>query len=163
EKKVPYLGLCLGMQTMCIEFARNALDHEDANSSEFDRGTEHPVIDLMLDQKSITDMGGTMRLGLYPCLLQKGTKAAAAYSLPDVDERHRHRFEFNNAYRDEFTKAGMVFSGISPDGKLIEIAELADHPYMVGSQFHPEFLSRPMRPHPLFVGLLKAAKERAQG
>ncbi len=162
ENNVPYLGLCLGMQVMCIEFARNLLDHEDANSSEFDRATEHPVIDLMIDQRSITDMGGTMRLGLYPCLLQKGTKAAAAYGVPSVDERHRHRFEFNNAYRDQFQKAGMVFSGLSPDGKLVEIAELADHPYMVGSQFHPEFLSRPMRPHPLFVGLVKAAKERSK-
>jgi CTP synthase len=160
EKKVPYLGLCLGMQTMCIEFARNVLDHEDANSSEFDRGTEHPVIDLMVDQRSITDMGGTMRLGLYPCMLQKGTKAATAYGTAEVDERHRHRFEFNNSYIEDFSKAGMVFSGMSPDGKLVEIAELADHPYMVGSQFHPEFLSRPMKPHPLFVGLLKAAKER---
>jgi CTP synthase len=160
ENKVPYLGLCLGMQVMCIEFARNVLDHEDANSSEFDRSTSAPVIDLMIDQRSITDMGGTMRLGLYPCLLQKGTKAAAAYAVSRVDERHRHRFEFNNAYREQFEKAGMVFSGISPDGKLVEIAELTDHPYMVGSQFHPEFLSRPMRPHPLFVGLVKAAKER---
>jgi CTP synthase len=162
ENKVPYLGLCLGMQVMCIEFARNALDLEDANSSEFDRSTEHPVIDLMLDQRAITDMGGTMRLGLYPCLLQKGTKAAAAYSVPRVDERHRHRFEFNNAYRKPFAERGMVFSGLSPDGKLVEIVELADHPYMVASQFHPEFLSRPMNPHPLFVGLLKAAKELAK-
>jgi CTP synthase len=162
ENRVPYLGLCLGMQVMCIEFARNVLDHEDANSSEFDRATEHPVIDLMLDQKSITDLGGTMRLGLYPCLLQKGTKAAAAYAVPSVDERHRHRFEFNNAYRADFEKHGMVFSGLSPEGKLVEIAELADHPYMVGSQFHPEFLSRPMRPHPLFVGFIKAAKERSE-
>ena len=162
ENKVPYLGLCLGMQVMCIDFARNVLDHEDANSSEFDRGTEHPVIDLMLDQRSITDMGGTMRLGLYPCLLQKGTKAAAAYGVPRVEERDRHRFEFNNSYRAEFEKHGMVFSGISPDGRLIEIVELADHPYMVASQFHPEFLSRPMKPHPLFMGLLKAAKERAK-
>jgi CTP synthase len=160
EKKVPYLGLCLGMQVMCIEFARNVLGHEDANSSEFDRGTEAPVIDLMLEQRAITDMGGTMRLGLYPCLLQKGTKAAAAYAVPNVDERHRHRFEFNNNFKAEFEKAGMVFSGMSPDGKLVEIAEIADHPYMVGSQFHPEFLSRPMRPHPLFLGLIKAAKER---
>jgi CTP synthase len=160
ENKVPYLGLCLGMQVMCIEFARNVLDHEDANSSEFDRGTEHPVIDLMIDQRSITDMGGTMRLGLYPCLLQEGTKAAAAYGVPSVEERHRHRFEFNNAYRDQFQNAGMTFSGLSPDSRLVEIAELADHPYMVGSQFHPEFLSRPMRPHPLFVGLVKAAKQR---
>jgi CTP synthase len=162
EQKVPYLGLCLGMQVMCVEFARNVLDLEDANSSEFDRSTEHPVIDLMIDQRSITDMGGTMRLGLYPCVLQKGTKAAAAYGVPNVDERHRHRFEFNNAYREPFEKNGMLFSGISPDGKLVEIAELADHPYMLASQFHPEFLSRPMRPHPLFVGLIKAAKERSE-
>jgi CTP synthase len=162
EQKVPYLGLCLGMQVMCIEFARHVLDHEDANSSEFDRGTEAPVIDLMLEQRSITDMGGTMRLGLYPCLLQKGTKAAAAYGTPQVDERHRHRFEFNNNFKAEFEKAGMAFSGMSPDGKLVEIAEISDHPYMVGSQFHPEFLSRPMRPHPLFVGLIKSAKERSK-
>jgi len=162
EKKVPYLGLCLGMQVMCVEFARNVLDMEDANSSEFDRATDHPVIDLMLDQRSITDMGGTMRLGLYPCQLQKGTKAAAAYGVSQVDERHRHRFEFNNAYRAQFEKKGIIFSGLSPDGKLVEIAELADHPYMVGSQFHPEFLSRPMTPHPLFMGLVKAAKDRAK-
>ena len=158
EKHVPYLGLCLGMQTMCIDFARGALNHEDANSSEFDRSTEYPIIDLMIDQRSITDMGGTMRLGLYPCELKEGSKAAEAYGAEHVDERHRHRFEFNNAYRDEFEKGGMTFSGISPDGKLIEIAEIKDHPFMVGSQFHPEFLSRPMRPHPLFVGFIKAAK-----
>jgi CTP synthase len=160
EKKVPYLGLCLGMQTMCIDFARGVLNHEDANSSEFDRTTEYPIIDLMIEQRSITDMGGTMRLGLYPCELQPGTKAAESYSEEKVDERHRHRFEFNNAYRDEFEKAGMTFSGISPDGKLIEIAEIKDHPFMVGSQFHPEFLSRPMRPHPLFSGFIKAAKHK---
>ncbi len=160
EKKVPYLGLCLGMQVMSVEFARQVLGHEDANSTEFDRSTEAPVIDLMLDQRSISDMGGTMRLGLYPCVLQPGSKAAAAYGVHEVEERHRHRFEFNNAYRAEFEQAGMVFSGVSPDGKLVEIAELADHPYMVGSQFHPEFLSRPMRPHPLFMGLIRAAKER---
>ena len=147
---------------MSIEFARNVLNLEDANSSEFDRSTSAPVIDLMLDQKSITDMGGTMRLGLYPCVLKEGTKAANAYGVPQVEERHRHRFEFNNAFRAQFEKAGMVFSGMSPDGKLVEIAELADHPYMVGSQFHPEFLSRPMKPHPLFVGLMKAAKERSK-
>jgi CTP synthase len=160
EKQVPYLGLCLGMQLMCIEFARDVLQHEDANSTEFDRSTGAPVIDLMLEQRSVTDMGGTMRLGLYPCVLKPGTKAAAAYCEGQVQERHRHRFEFNNAYRAEFEKAGMVFSGISPDGKLVEIAELADHPYMVGSQFHPEFLSRPNKPHPLFVGFVRAAAER---
>jgi CTP synthase len=161
ENKVPYLGLCLGMQVMCVEFARNVLGHEDANSTEFDRSTKYPIIDLMLEQRAITDMGGTMRLGLYPCVLQSGTKVAAAYGEKQVEERHRHRWEFNNAYRKEFEKAGVAFSGISPDGMLVEIAELKDHPYMVGSQFHPEFLSRPMRPHPLFMGLIRAAKERS--
>jgi CTP synthase len=162
ENKIPYLGLCLGMQVMCVEFARNVLGHEDANSTEFDRSTKYPVIDLMLEQRAITDMGGTMRLGLYPCMLQPGTKAAEAYGEERVEERHRHRWEFNNNYREEFQKAGMAFSGISPDGMLVEISEVADHPYMVGSQFHPEFLSRPMRPHPLFVGLIKAAKEKSE-
>ncbi len=162
ENKIPYLGLCLGMQVMCVDFARNVLDLEEANSSEFDRGTKHPVIDLMIDQRSITDMGGTMRLGLYPCMIQPNTKTASAYAVSNIEERHRHRFEFNNAYRAEFEKHGMVFSGVSPDGRLVEIVELADHPYMVASQFHPEFLSRPMKPHPLFVGLIKAAKEQAE-
>jgi CTP synthase len=162
ENKIPYLGLCLGMQVMCIDFARGVLDLEDANSSEFDRGSEHPVIDLMHDQRSITELGGTMRLGLYPCLLTKNSKAGLAYGVPRVDERHRHRFEFNNSYRQRFEEAGMVFSGLSPDGRLVEIVELKDHPYMVASQFHPEFLSRPMNPHPLFVGLVKAAKEKSK-
>lgn len=161
EKKVPYLGLCLGMQLMCIEFARNVLDFEDANSSEFDRTTQHPVIDLMIEQRAITDMGGTMRLGLYPCVLQPGSKAAAAYGVEQIEERHRHRWEFNNNYRAVYEQAGMVFSGMSPDGKLVEIAEIRDHPYMVGSQFHPEFLSRPNRPHPLFVGFMKAVAQKA--
>ncbi len=161
ENKVPYLGLCLGMQLMVVEFARNVLGYEDANSTEFDRNTTHPVIDLMLEQRAITDMGGTMRLGLYPCVLRPGSKAAECYGVAQVDERHRHRFELNNAYREELEKNGMVMSGVSPDGKLVEIAEIADHPFMLGSQFHPEFLSRPMKPHPLFVGFMKAAKERA--
>ena len=160
EHKIPYLGLCLGMQLMCVEFARNVLGYEDANSTEFDHSTTHPVIDLMLEQRGITDMGGTMRLGLYPCVLQPGTKAAEAYGAPQVEERHRHRFEFNNAYRKVFEENGMVFSGISPDGTLVEISEIKDHPFMVGSQFHPEFLSRPMRPHPLFAGFIRAAKAR---
>lgn len=160
ERKIPYLGLCLGMQVMCIDFARGVLNHEDANSSEFDRSTGYPVIDLMLDQRSITDLGGTMRLGLYPCVLQPGTKAAEAYGVEQVEERHRHRFEFNNKFKEDFEKGGMVFSGMSPDGKLVEIAEIRDHPFMVASQFHPEFLSRPMKPHPLFAGLIKAAKEK---
>ncbi len=157
EHKIPYLGLCLGMQVMCIEFARNVLGLENANSSEFDHTTPHPVIDLMIDQRDITDMGGTMRLGLYPCVLTPGSKAAQAYQAAEVQERHRHRFEFNNAYREAFTRHGMVFSGLSPDGRLVEIAEIGDHPFMVGSQFHPEFLSRPMRPHPLFAGFIQAA------
>ncbi len=161
ENKIPYLGLCLGMQLMVVEFARNVLGYEDANSTEFDRSTTHPVIDLMIEQRAITDMGGTMRLGLYPCVFTRGSKAAEAYGVPQVEERHRHRFELNNAYREEFEKNGMVCSGISPDGKLVEISEIADHPFMLGSQFHPEFLSRPNRPHPLFVGFLKAAKECA--
>jgi CTP synthase len=162
EKKIPYLGLCLGMQVMTVEFARHVLGHEGANSTEFDRSSSAPVIDLMLEQRSISDMGGTMRLGLYPCVLQPGTQAAGVYDAVQVEERHRHRFEFNNAYRQEFEDAGMVFSGLSPDGQLVEIAEIADHPYMVGSQFHPEFLSRPMRPHPLFIGLIRAAKKHRQ-
>lgn len=157
EHKIPYLGLCLGMQVMCIEFARNVLGHEDANSSEFETPTEHPVIDLMLGQRGITNKGGTMRLGIYPCELQSSTKAAIAYAADCVDERHRHRFEFNNVYRDEFTDNGMIFSGLSPDKLLVEIAELADHPFMVGSQFHPEFQSRPNRPHPLFLAFVEAS------
>ncbi len=163
ENRVPYFGLCLGMQLMVVEFARHVLGYDDAHSTEFDPGTEHPVIDLMPDQRSITDMGGTMRLGLYPCVLQPGTKARAAYGDVDVvEERHRHRFEFNNAYRAEMQAAGMVFSGLSPDGRLVEIAELRDHPFMLGTQFHPEFLSRPIRPHPLFVAFLRAARAYAQ-
>jgi CTP synthase len=149
------------MQLMVIEFARVTLANEEANSTEFDRSTPHPVIDLMPDQRDIADMGGTMRLGLYPCRLQPGTCAANAYQTEQVNERHRHRFEFNNAYRDVLQKGGMRFSGVSPDGKLVEIAEIADHPFMLGTQFHPEFLSRPNRPHPLFVGFLEAVRERA--
>jgi CTP synthase len=161
ENKVPYLGLCLGMQLMVVEFARHILGSDEVNSSEFDHSTPYPVIDLMPDQKGISEMGGTMRLGLYPCQLQPGSLAAQAYSKPVVQERHRHRFEFNNAYRDILEKAGMRYSGLSPDGLLVEIAELVDHPFMLGTQFHPEFLSRPNRPHPLFVAFLKAVRERA--
>jgi CTP synthase len=161
ENKVPYLGLCLGMQLMVIEFARHLLGNDTPNSTEFDRATSHPVIDLMPDQRSIADMGGTMRLGLYPCQLQPGTRAGDAYGVPLVHERHRHRFELNNAYRDMLSKGGMVFSGLSPDGRLVEIAELSDHPFMVATQFHPEFLSRPNRAHPLFLGFLDAVRTRA--
>jgi CTP synthase len=161
ENNIPYLGLCLGMQLMVVEFARHVLGDEDANSAEFDRSTAHPVIDLLPDQKDIVDMGGTMRLGLYPCQLTPGSLAGQAYQLDLVHERHRHRFEFNNAYRDVLREAGMCYSGLSPDGRLVEIAELENHPYMIGTQFHPEFLSRPNRPHPLFLGFVGAAKQRA--
>ena len=160
ENLVPYLGLCLGMQLMVVEFARHFLG-DDANSTEFDRSTPLPVIDLMPDQRSIADMGGTMRLGLYPCKLLPGTRAASAYNVDEVRERHRHRFELNNAYREALQQHGMRFSGVSPDGRLVEIAELEEHPFMLATQFHPEFLSRPNRPHPLFVAFLQAVKERA--
>jgi CTP synthase len=157
ENRVPYLGLCLGMQVMVIELARHLLDSDEPNSTEFDLGTAHPVISLMPDQRDIADMGGTMRLGLYPCQLTPGTRAAAAYGVACVEERHRHRFEFNNAYREMLQEGGLVLSGISPDGRLVEISELADHPFMLGSQFHPEFRSRPNRPHPLFRAFVEAA------
>ena len=157
ERKVPYLGLCLGMQVMCIEFGRHIFNSDEPNSTEFDPTTPYPVIDLMADQKEITDMGGTMRLGLYPCVLTPETKAHEAYGVDEVQERHRHRWEFNNAYRQPFQEAGMVFSGLSPDGRLVEIAELRDHPFMVGSQFHPEFKSRPDDPHPLFLAFVQNA------
>jgi CTP synthase len=161
ERKVPYLGLCLGMQLMVVEFARAVLGSEDANSTEFDRSTPHPVIDLLPEQRGVDNLGGTMRLGLYPCQLVEGTVAARAYGQPLVEERHRHRFEFNNTYREILGTHGMVFSGLSPDGRLVEIAEMAEHPFMVGSQFHPEFLSRPNRPHPLFRGFVEAVAARA--
>ena len=161
EHGIPYFGLCLGMQVMVIEFARFVLNDERANSTEFDISTPHPVIDLMPEQRGIADMGGTMRLGAYPCVLVPGTKAHEAYGgVEMVMERHRHRFEFNNAYREVLGEAGMVYSGLSPNGELVEIAELKDHPWMLGSQFHPEFKSRPTSPHPLFVGFLKAVVER---
>ena len=159
ESKVPYLGLCLGMQVMCIEVARNALGLDDANSTEFDVSTPHPVIDLMLEQRAITDMGGTMRLGEYPCQLQPNSAAAQAYEKEQILERHRHRWEFNNDYREIFSANGVYFSGLSPDGVLVEISELEDHPFMLGSQFHPEFLSRPNRPHPLFLAFVEASAE----
>lgn len=157
ENQVPYLGLCLGLQVMVIELARHALDSEEPNSTEFDPHTRYPVIDLMPEQRMIAHMGGTMRLGLYPCCLVPGTKAAAAYGVPEVQERHRHRFEVNNAYRDLLADAGLLFSGLSPDRRLVEIVEVADHPFMLGSQFHPEFKSRPTWPHPLFKAFIAAA------
>ena len=157
ENKVPYLGLCLGMQVMCIELARTVVGNEEPNSTEFDSKTPYPVISLMPDQHGLADMGGTMRLGIYPCQLVPETLAASAYKTGLISERHRHRWEFNNAYRELLAGGGMVFSGLSPDGRLVEIAEIAGHPFMLGCQFHPEFKSRPNHPHPLFSGFLEAA------
>jgi CTP synthase len=157
ERQVPYFGLCLGMQILCIEFARSALGAEEANSTEFDVFTPLPVIDLLPEQRDLPDKGGTMRLGVYPCQLQSGSRASAAYDEEFVFERHRHRFEFNNDYREQLGAAGLVFSGLSPDGRLVEVVEIADHPWMLGTQFHPEFKSRPNRPHPLFRDFMAAA------
>jgi len=162
ENQVPYLGLCLGMQVMCIELARQALQSDAPNSTEFDAQTEHPVISLMPDQFDLADMGGTMRLGAYPCDLVPETLAARAYGQESISERHRHRWEFNNAYREILAEADMVFSGLSPNGRLVEIAEMANHPFMLGSQFHPEFKSRPNKPHPLFNSFLAAAVQRQE-
>lgn len=162
EQKVPYLGLCLGLQVMVIELARYAVGNDEPNSTEFDINTIYPVIDLMPEQRDILDLGGTMRLGAYPCQLVPGTRAATAYGEPLVNERHRHRFEINNHFRMLLQEAGLVFSGLSPDGRLVEIGELADHPWMLGTQFHPEFKSRPDRPHPLFRDFIGVAKERAR-
>jgi CTP synthase len=161
EHRVPYLGLCLGMQVLCIEFARHVFDAADANSTEFNLFTRYPVIDLLPEQRDIEDKGATMRLGVYPCALKPGSRAGTAYEEPIVFERHRHRYEFNNQFRDALSAAGLVISGTSPDGRLVEIAELANHPFMVGSQFHPELKSRPNRPHPLFREFIRAAAELA--
>ncbi|MCH8065628.1 MAG: CTP synthase [Chloroflexi bacterium] len=149
-QKIPYLGLCLGLQVMVIEAARAALQSEEPNSTEFAPETPHPVISLLSEQEGVTQKGATMRLGCYPCRLVPGTRAHEAYGVDDIEERHRHRYEFNNAYRDVLAKAGLIASGLSPDGQLVEVCEMQDHPFMVGSQFHPEFQSRPLRPHPLF-------------
>ena len=159
ETNTPYLGLCLGMQIEVIEFARNAAGLEMANSTEFEQDTPHPVIDIMPDQVGV-DMGGTMRLGRWPCRIEPGTLAAEVYGSDLVHERHRHRYEVNNAYREALEDAGMIFSGTSPDGRLVEIAEIKDHPFFIGSQFHPEFKSRPLRPHPLFFGFVSACGSR---
>ncbi|MEE8582606.1 MAG: CTP synthase [Dehalococcoidales bacterium] len=159
ENKIPYLGLCLGMQVMVIEFARHIFGTDKANSTEFDTDTPYPVIDLLPEQKKIADKGGTMRLGNYPCQLTPGSLAAKAYGGKLVDERHRHRFEFNNEFLTRLEEAGLVLSGFSPDGKLVEICELKDHPWMVSCQFHPEFCSRPGRPHPLFLDFIGSAKD----
>ena len=156
EHQVPYLGICLGMQLACIDFARNVLGYDDANSQEFDPITKHPVIHIMDDQLTITDKGGTMRLGAYPCVLKEDSKVYALYGQSLIHERHRHRFEFNNDYLREFEEYGLRPVGFY-DNRLVEVVELKDHPYFVGVQFHPEFKSRPIKPGPLFVGLLQAA------
>jgi len=161
EKGIPFLGLCLGLQCAVIEFSRNVCGLEGANSSEFDQLTQHPVIDLMHDQQDVTNKGGTMRLGLWVCKVAEGSIARAAYGEEIILERHRHRYEVNNRYRKEFEAKGMRLSGTTVDGKLVEIIELPDHPFFVASQFHPEFKSRPTRPHPLFKAFVRAALERA--
>jgi len=155
---VPYLGLCLGMHVMVIEYARHILCSNEPNSREFSPDTRYPVIDFLPQQHQVRDMGGTMRLGIYPCMMVPDTRAAAAYDDSPVYERHRHRLEFNNEFRDVLERGGLVLSGLSPDGNLVEISEVCDHPWMVGTQFHPEFASRPNRPHPLFSDFIKSAK-----
>ncbi|NOZ86535.1 MAG: CTP synthase [Deltaproteobacteria bacterium] len=163
ENKVPFFGICLGMQCAVIEFARNVLGLKDAHSAEFEPETGHPVIALLDEQKKVTKMGGTMRLGAFPCKLAEDSKVNEVYGQNMVRERHRHRYEFNNNYREEFEKAGMLFSGLSPDGTLVEMVELRDHPWFVATQAHPEFKSRPIKPHPLFKGFVQHALEVAKG
>jgi len=159
ENKIPYLGLCLGMQVMVIEFARHVFHSDEPNSTEFAPKTPYPVIDIMPEQKNIKDKGATMRLGNYPCILLDNSLAAKAYGCSQIQERHRHRYEFNNEYREPLHKAGMIYSGVSPDDKLVEICELTEHPWMLSCQFHPEFGSRPGRPHPLFYDFIGVAKD----
>ena len=161
EHRVPFFGICLGMQFAVIEFARHVCGLEDANSTEVEPATHHPVVDLMPDQRGVTDKGATMRLGSYPCVLSEGTRSRAAYGSEEIVERHRHRWEVNNNYRDALVRHGMVLSGVSPDGRLVEMIELPSHPYFVACQFHPEFRSRPLDPHPLFVTFIRAAVEQA--
>ena len=160
ENRIPYLGICLGMQIAVIEFARHVAGWSDAHSAEFDSATAHPVIDLMPDQVGVTAKGGTMRLGKYPCLLTAGTRAQAAYGQSEIWERHRHRYECSNVFRPALEEAGLRIAGTSPDGRLVEMVELPEHPWYVGCQFHPEFKSRPDRPHPLFRGFVTAALEQ---
>ena len=162
EHQVPYLGLCLGMQVMVTEFARDVCGLQGANSTEFDPEAPYPVISLLEEQQGVTNKGGTMRLGAYPCRLIPGSLAARAYGTDLVSERHRHRWEFNNAYRAVLEQGGLRISGTSPDGSLVEISEIAGHPFMLGTQFHPELQSRPNRPHPLFREFVAVARARNQ-
>jgi CTP synthase len=157
ENKIPYFGLCLGMQVMIIEFARSLLGFSDANSTEFEKETKHPVIALLEEQVGVTRKGGTMRLGVYPCGLKNGTKAYGCYNSDVILERHRHRYEVNNKYRPDFEAKGVVFSGIYKEKDLVEISELIGHPFMLGTQFHPEFTSTPLKSHPLFKAFVEAA------
>ena len=159
ERKVPFFGICLGMQMAVVEFARNVCGIERANSRECGDDVADPVIDLMEDQRSVSDLGGTMRLGAYPCILRKDTLALAAYKSKEISERHRHRYEVNNLYRNTLNEHGLVLSGLSPDGNLVEMIELRNHPWFVGCQFHPEFKSTPRDPHPLFRDFIKVAME----
>jgi CTP synthase len=161
ERRIPYFGICYGMQMAVIEYARHAAGLERANSTEVDEKTPHAVIDLLPEQRSVREKGATMRLGAYPCVLQKGTKAYEAYGRTEISERHRHRYEFNPEYRDRLSRAGLVLSGTSPDGRLVEVVEVADHPWFVGCQFHPEFQSTPFKPHPLFTAFVGAATRGA--
>jgi CTP synthase len=163
ERRLPYFGICLGMQCAVIEFARNVCGLSEANSTEFAPNTPHPVIDLLASQRTVTDKGGTMRLGSYPCRLRAGTRAAKVYGQPQIDERHRHRYEFNNAYREQFEQRGLQVAGTSPDDQLVEIIEIPDHPWFVACQFHPEFKSRPLVSHPLFKGFVAAAAQCGGG
>ena len=163
KNKVPFLGICLGMQCAVIEFARNVCGLKGANSSEFAPDSPYPVVHLMPDQENIENKGGTMRLGVYPCQISAGSKSYQLYQCDQVEERHRHRYEINNDYREQLQQAGLKISGISPDGRLVEMIELSDHPWFVACQFHPELKSRPNRPHPLFLGLIKSALEYQQG
>lgn len=160
ENKIPFFGICLGMQCAVIEYARNVLGFEGANSSEINPNTKYPVIDLMNDQKDIENLGGTMRLGQYPCKLEEDTNSYEAYNSELISERHRHRYEFNNTYRQQIAEGGMKIVGTSPDGRLVEIVEIEDHPWYVAAQFHPELKSRPNKPHPLFTGFIKATLEK---
>jgi CTP synthase len=159
ENEIPFLGICLGMQMAVVEFARNVLSLKDASSAEFSPTTKNPVIHIMETQKDITEKGGTMRLGSYPCKIKKDTLAYKIYGEENISERHRHRFEYNNDYKERLEEKGLICSGTSPDGNLVEIIENINHPFFVAGQFHPEFKSRPDRPAPLFKAFIKAAKE----